>query len=483
MKLSLILLFSIPLVAFSQRLDFNENCEQAYHHIIAYQLEDGQKFINKESIKNADNAILSYLQNYLDFLRIFISEDPYIYQKSLDQKEDRIEMIANVSNEETPYYFYCQGEVHLQWAFIHLKFGDYFKAALSLYKANQFLQKTKEKYPTFIPVNKSLGLIHSIVGTIPDQYQWMIEMVGFSGTIEEGTQELYHVVNDTSQGNIFQEEASIIYVFALLYLKNDSQEAWKAVSELHKKYSHNLILRYSAAQVAIHNGQSNRAIELLEAYPKEKYADFPYLDFMLGSSKLNQLNPQCEEHFKRFIESYKGKQYIKEAYLKLSWNALIQNDTTNYHYYRTLCLERGSLDNESDEQAQTLSTSEIIPNDILLKARLIFDGGNFLLSKTVLKKYKDKENLEYNYRLARIYQKLKMHEEATLTFKKIISSDQKEDGYFVANSLLQLGYINELENNFELAKFYFDLCLKMEDFLFQNSIHQKAKAGKNRIKA
>lgn len=482
MQRFLLLLFSLLCIQLNaQIVDFNENCQNAYQNIVAYKLEEGQKFINKESLENPENAILPYLQNYVDFLTIFISEDPYVYQKSVEEKDDRLEFIANIENRESPYYTYCRGEIQLQWAFIHLKFGEYFKAAVSLYKANQLLMDTKENHPDFIPVNKSLGLIHAIVGTIPDNYHWMIKMVGFSGTIEEGTQELLQVVNNTESNNIFQEEASILYVFALLYLHNDSQQAWVEVSKLHELYPENLILRYAAGQVAIHNGEPRKAIELLEGHVKEQYAPFPFLDFIIGTCKLNTLDPYCKRNLTMFVEAHKGKQYLKEAYMKLAWNAALHDDEDEFEYYRQKCLKEGSIDSESDEYAQIFCSEEGMPDIKLLRARLLFDGGDYKNASKELAQVENKLQEEYLYRNARIHQKIDSTQEAIVLYKELIDNKENE-GYFKANSLLQLGLIYE-KTNPELAEFYLERCLKMKDFPYVKSIHTKAKACKQRINA
>ena len=41
--------------------------------------------------------------------------------------------------------------------------------------------------------------------------------------------------------------------------------------------------------------------------------------------------------------------------------------------------------------------------------------------------------------------------------------------------------IYEEQNDFENAKIYFDKCLEMSGFDYERGIHQKAKAGKERI--
>jgi hypothetical protein len=48
-------------------------------------------------------------------------------------------------------------------------------------------------------------------------------------------------------------------------------------------------------------------------------------------------------------------------------------------------------------------------------------------------------------------------------------------------SALQIALIYEDQNNFSKARYYFNSCISMSGFDYQRGIHQKAKAGLNRI--
>ena len=49
-------------------------------------------------------------------------------------------------------------------------------------------------------------------------------------------------------------------------------------------------------------------------------------------------------------------------------------------------------------------------------------------------------------------------------------------------SVLQIGLIHEQYNNVKDAKDSFNKCLSMSDFDYERGIHQKAKAGLERIR-
>jgi tetratricopeptide (TPR) repeat protein len=127
-----------------------------------------------------------------------------------------------------------------------------------------------------------------------------------------------------------------------------------------------------------------------------------------------------------------------------------------------------------------------IPEINLLKARLLFDGGYYTEAKNVLIKIEKEEltftqQVELTYRLARIYQETKLLKEAKLYFEQTMLTGKSLKKYFAGNSALKLGEIFENEKNYERAKEYYSICLKMKFEEYETSIHSKAKAGLERV--
>ena len=53
--------------------------------------------------------------------------------------------------------------------------------------------------------------------------------------------------------------------------------------------------------------------------------------------------------------------------------------------------------------------------------------------------------------------------------------------YFAPMSALQIGIEHERNRDYERAKSFYNQCLSMKGFDYERGIHQKAKAGLNRI--
>ena len=174
--------------------DFNGNCRNAYSSIISLKFDEGRKLIENEKKTHPDNNIPYLLENYIHFLTVFIGEEESVFEELEDQKDLIIDRLKD-GDESSPYYRYCMAQVYLQWAVARTKFKEYVPATFEINRAYRLLVSNTEEYPEFIPNNINLGLLHTMIGTIPDNYNWAKKMVGIEGTIEQGVNEILKVLN------------------------------------------------------------------------------------------------------------------------------------------------------------------------------------------------------------------------------------------------------------------------------------------------
>ena len=167
---------------------------------------------------------------------------------------------------------------------------------------------------------------------------------------------------------------------------------------------------------------------------------------------------------------------------------LLKNNSQTYYNYMTKCRTLGTAFIDEDKDAQNEAATIELGNRILLRARLLFDGGYYEKAQKELAgvsvdsfpKYKDQ--LEVTYRLARIYQKTGQEVKAIDLYQKTIDNGISASFYFAANSALMLGILYEEKKDLDKAESFYKKCLSMERHQYQNSIDQKAQAGLDRIK-
>lgn len=471
----------------SQTFDFNANCTAAHQYIESLQFGEAKKILAREKSEHPENLIPYFLENTIDFISIYISEEESTFNTLSKNKDIRLNKIKT-GDKNSPYYLYCQAEILIQWAFARLKFEEYVTAFNEVRKAFLMLEENDRKFPFFIANKKSLGLLHAIVGAIPDSYKWGVNILGMDGTIDQGMFELATVINYSKTNTfIFAQEAYLYYAFLALYLQNDDTKAWNMVKDLETK--NNLLNTFCVASIGMRIGKNNEAIEVLNNRPKGSgYFPYPYLDYLQGLAYLRKLDPQASVYFHSFLNAFNGKNYIKETYQKLAWNALLQGDNAKYKEYMQLCISKGDAIIDDDKQALMEAKSGYVPNVRLLRSRLLFDGGYYKEALKNLEGYstdnfsEPREKAEFTYRAGRIYHASGNPSQAKGFYLSTIKYGEKLPQYFAASAALKLGEIYEQEGDYAKAKLYFDKCIAMPNAEYKTGLDSQAKAGLNRIK-
>ena len=470
---------------------FTPVAKKAFQQVSSLRFQEAYSSLAHIKIKDPDNLIVYHIENYIDFLSVFLNEDVKEFKRLEKNKNIRLNKIKS-GNKNSPYYLFVQAEIHLQWAMARLKYGEYITAFNETGKAFKLLKTNQKKFPNFIANKKSLGLLHAVVGTIPDSYKWGVKLLGgLDGTIEQGKRELEEVLTYAKSNQfIFEEETLILYAFLMLYLKNDEEKAWHILKSSKLDPKTNPLATYALANMAMKTGRNDEAINFLLNKPVSKsYHPFYFLDFLLGVAKLNRLDNDADKYLKLFVQNFKGRHQIKKAYQKLAWFQLIHGDVNGYNNYMSQCKTKGESQLDGDKNALRAANKKVIPNQILLKARLLFDGGyyrkayQFMIKNASNNFIQKKHQLEFTYRLGRILHKMKNLPDALEAYQSTINSGKKEAYYYACNSALQMGFIFEKQKQYDRAYKYYKLCLSMRPEQYKNSLHQKAKAGLNRLKS
>ena len=464
--------------------------KSAYEKATELRINEASNLIERLRQEEPQNYLVHFLENYLDFFRIYINEDKSEFQSLEPNKDKRIRQLKD-GDEDSPWYLYTQANIRLQWALARLKFEEYATAFFEVNKAFKLLKRNSEKYPDFMPNKKDLGILHAISGTIPDGYKWAVDWLSsMEGSIEQGQRELEEVIDYAKHNDfIFEKEIYIFYAYLMLHLNQNEEAAWQIINSSNLDPSTDPMACFIVANIAMRIHRNNDAITLLQNRPAGRaFLNFPYLDYMLGIAKQRRLDSDAEIYLKRFIDQFKGRNFIKDAYQKIAWQHIIKGDTDAYFASMQKCRTEGYTIVGSDKSAMEEAESGQAPHADLLKARLLFDGGYFEQAESLLYG-KDKSffarpqhQLEFTYRKGRINHSLGKLDQALIHYEETIQAGKDQPWYFACRSALEIGLIYERRNNLTKAREYYEICLSIKPEEHRVALHQQAKAGINRVK-
>lgn len=487
--LLLCLLAISPLFSNTNYYEFTPLARQAYEKTLSLRFDEARQLISKIKQNDPHNLVVYHVENYIDFFKLYLCEDQQAFQAFKDARNDRMTNLQS-GDADSPYYLFAQADMRLHWALIHFRFGEYLTAFNQVSKAHKLLKKNIQLFPDFMPNHKDMGILHAMVGTVPDSYKWGLKLLsGLEGTIQQGRMEIEKVLAYAKSNDfIFEKETLALYAFVLLHLDNEETRAWEAVQSGDLKPDKNPLHCFVIANIAMRTGHNDQAIRILSNKPQgAQFFAFPYLDYMLGLAKLRRLDQDADQHLKLFLAQFKGRHFIKEAYQKLAWYELVHGNPKGYQQYIKNCLDKGLDEAGGDKNALKEAKQGILPEASLIQARLSFDGGYFKKAKSILLQQDMTDfcthasQLEYVYRLGRILHGLKDYQAALSYYQRTINSGRYESYFFACNAALQAGLIYEQLGNLAQANTFYETCLEMNPDEYRTGLHQKAKAGLARI--
>lgn len=491
-KLLFFLAISILSIAgYGQKVyDFNANCREAYTEIFRLKLKSGQTLIDRERQLNPNNLIPNLLEGYIDFFTLFFNEDPNEYAARKECFDKRIdEFDAGPSN--SPFYRYCKALTYLQRAAIKIKFGERYSAGWDFKKANSLIKDNSQKYPSFQPNNMISGPISVVIGTIPSGYRWITNLLGLKGSINEGMQVMRSFINSNdSYAKLMSNEAIFYYCYLMFYIENKQEEVFKLIQAKKLDLVNNHLFTYLAANLAINSKQTDYASSIIQARnPSDEYMQTAAWDFQMGYVKLHKLElDESIKYLSKFLNKFKGKFYVKDVTQKLSWAYYLKGNKEEAEKYRVLTVKNGNTESDADKKAYRDAKKGFWPNETLLKARILNDGGynkealTVLHGKTINDFARPEDAIDFTYRLARIYDDIGKDDDAIRYYQVAIKLGRNRPEYYAARAALQMGNIYEKRNQKSLAIAAYQDVLSMGDHEYKDSLDQRAKSGIARCK-
>src|SRR5688572_1483230 len=470
--------------------EFTSNCRQAYNYMLQLNFNSSRNYLAIEKTANPDNAAIYYIEHYCDFIQAFISEENADFLKLKNNLDKRISSIEKA--EGSPWTNMATGEMLMQFAVLKLKRKEYLSSGYFIRRSYKMVQDNQVKFPDFYPNLKSLGFFHAVIGAVPENYKWLANLAGLEGTISQGSKELAQLsarIESDKSLQFITEEVNFIRVFIATHFEKDYAGAEKLIEKMKKSIPANYpLLTFLEVNTMLVSGKPNEAQSALNGYRPDKnsYQLF-YLNYLSGMLKLHRLEMDASGDFKVFLSSFKGKSFVKSAWHKLAWISLLKNDTAGYNQNIGKVKMMGDDFTDEDKQALKEANSKILPNIFLLRCRLLFDGGNYnaaleeLAGKpsSCFPTYKDQ--LEFTYRLARIFDKRGQTDKAIQYYTATYSNGMRSEFYFAANAALNIRTIYENSRDKDKAIQWYKKCLNLRNHEYQNSIDQKAEAGLNRL--
>jgi tetratricopeptide (TPR) repeat protein len=478
----LFLLLTIP--AWADNIwTFDADLQKIHRLIINLQTEQAHKLLEKSK---SDPFQKMYVLSLCETLDVLISEDEDKFQKIESNFRERLKYLNNLPPSADALFL--QAELNLQRGFNFLNLGQEFNAVWAIKSAYNFTQDCLKKYPDFIPIRKTSGVIEVMIGSVPDKFHFFMSLLGMKGSVITGQTQLQELRDSPSSLNI---EADLLYFTIKGLINQQIEEATKGFIDILKEEPDNKVALFLAVNMMMKNSQSEDALKLIHTLDASP-GGLPmyYVDYLRGEILLEKGDyTNAILTYQKFISNYKSQNFKKDSYYKISLAYYLQGKMdlakTNFEKAETTGKDVADPDHHADAQLKEGG----FPNAKILKVRLYTDGGYYKEAKETFQSITPadlktkKEQVEYYYRKARLAHKTSDISAAKIFYQQTIDMSGESQWYFAPNSALQLGYIAQASHDYPTAKKYFEMALTYKRHEYKNSIDGKAKSALEQMRS
>ncbi len=455
---------------------FDPTLEAIYKQILSLQIEEARQQL--ALARGANELHKLYLLNLSETADILITEDEKRFDKINEAMRDRLDKLSDMP--ETAETLFLRAEISLQRGFNLLNLGQELNAVLAIRQAYLNTQECVKKYPQFIPIKKTHGVIQVMLGSVPDKYQWFMNLLGMKGSVKVGQKQLDDLRASNSSLSL---EATVLYYTIKGFLNQQFGEAAKGFQESLIKDPDSRLLMFLGINMLMKNSQSKEALTLIQDLDRHpKGLPMVYVDYLRGEALIHRGDySQAIASYQQFIRGYKSRSFKKDAYYKISLCHYLLGDVTTARKNFETAKTTGRTASDPDKYADAMLADNNFPNPKILKIRLYTDGGYYAEARDVAKTvtnadlHNPKDAAEFTYRKGRLAHKTQDIPAAKVLYLQTIEKTGENPWYFAPNASLQLGYISQAQGDLVAARKYYEKALSYKRYEYKNGIDSKAK--------
>jgi len=465
--------------------------ERGRAEMIAFRLDDAEAtFERLAAVESGQPAALLHLSK-IALWRGMIMEQEDLYDRFFDRSDRLLAVIDGMP--ESAWRTHFRAEIELYRALIHAKKTEYTRAAFALRQAYNHFERNAEEHPTFYESSWGMGLCHAVVGLVPSSFRWVLKLMGFSGTVQQGLREMER---SAQHSTYYREEAGIVFALTDLIVNEAKEGGMRYVVDLQAEHPESPLVNYilgfallderkaDEAEVALR--RADRLLQQPGVYP------MPYVDYYLGDALFRQNRfADAARHFERYVRSFPGEALLAQAYLHLGLAREMAGDRAGaIEAYRQIEV-REDYDSDADalREAQERIAAPLAGHErTLLLGRNAFDGGRYREAVETLQPVLGDPDAptamraEAAYRSGRAFHALGEWTDALRHYRVAVSNPGDERAKWGPWSQYYIGEVFEAQGQEDAARRAYERALAYDEpFAYHKALEQRTKAALGRL--
>ncbi len=459
----------------AEYFNYTPDLINAYQCLMNLDFENANQLLERSKKNDPSNGINILIKHYADILIVITSQERKKYNELLENERIILDNIKKKYPKNSPYYLFVQAEIKFQCNIVKLLFNDQVSAIFGMRQAYLLLEENKNRFPNFISNKKTLGFFKVMMGSVPEQYRWIIKFLGLSPDLQGGINFLDEVIKNDS---LYNQESNMLKAYLHAFILHDAQKGFDIFSQTKKQFLLNKIVM---AWIGLKAGKSKEVYTLLnENAMNEIKNKIIFIHYLKGSSALQYGRfAEVESSLYCYIKNTKSTHYIKDCYYKIFLSRWFLHHK-NIDFLLEKIKTEGTTNSAPDKYAYDFAHYEQLPNQSITRSRILSDGGQYqdalkALYDVEVKTLNQKDKTEFYYRQGRIYHLLQEYDKALISYQNALNISGNLPYYFAPNAALQMGIIYYEKNNLEQSKNYLQKTIQYKQHEYKESLDSKAR--------
>ena len=446
----------------------------------------------RQIFKDVQNKYPSDIKGYfyealLSFYESVVTQADEKYDEFLDKSDKILDMceLELDKNEKNAEALYIKGQTYSYRSLLMLVLNkNLIRAASNGNDGYKTLIKVVELDPGYYDAYMGLGLFKIAIGYVPEKFRWLLEIIGFTGSISDGREYLRKAMNNGKLTKI--EAKAYLTIFSIRERDLFNMEARQYAQGLIEQYPNSPFFNALYGVILIQGGFTTNAIEYFQkalnhnSYDMTKYMRKTTLSLMGNAYfSLNDFPNaiKCLEEFVT-LTGEKDKYNISLFTLGVSCE-MTGNRSKAIEYYNRV---RQDFIKEKDGETEKLFYR--LAKDRIEKPLTAIDSLNIIaMNYKDSRQYENAKNLfayiensgklsnydndgllRFYYEYGRLMTEFKNIPKAIELFNKAVLIKPKSEKWLVPHAYFELAKIYHRQGSYDMSKRMFEKIEEYEDY-------------------
>jgi tetratricopeptide (TPR) repeat protein len=427
---------------------------RARTEILSGRLNQGEATLYQLADREDGSAAAYHHLATHSLLKVLLFDRQSDYSQFFERSDSLREILSDQDRSRDRRFL--TGEADFQRALAWAKKGSYVRAAMAGVSAYRILSRIVEVDPQYLEAYKSLGILHTLLGTLPSRYRRILSVFGFETDVDVGLDQLVVAAEETAYG---RPESLVLMSILDSFNLPTRVKAAEALRDLYDEYEESPLF----ALVLVDALLRKRGVVEAEAVLQETLArsatnpdviHIEYLQAFLADVRFKQERwEEAARGYAAFREAYGGSALKSVSALRQGLSLEMAGRRSDAEaVYRSLVAGRDFDSEEASARGARLRLATPMGEAAmtLLRARCAYDRSDVARADSLLSRLESSElegvaalSGEISYRRARLLDETGQDDEAIPHYQAAIERPGDAAAKWAPYGLYYLGRIHE----------------------------------------